>query len=197
MIRLVGSESSQQPNLPPSWLVEIYNELWGRHELFGQIFRSANLTKADFIELQRRLQELNHEISESYVAKDVLATKATFLRSRSTSLGTVTDLGNGLVPRPRFNASQPPYSDVVDDDDAVADDRVDIDPDHYLSDLSNEATAIFPYSIRYVDLTVLKSKTTGLRVPQLMLFRNEWGSIIDIFNKRERGMRGSAVFTGR
>ena len=79
--------------------------------------------------------------------------------------------------------------DVMDDDDDAA-----IDSDSYLP---NEATAIFPYSIRYVDLTVLKSKTTGLRVPQLMLFRNEWGSIIDIFNKRERGMRGSAVFTGR
>ena len=85
-------------------------------------------------------------------------------------------------------------------DDAVADDAMDTDPDHCSSDhvdphmahLSNEAKAIFPYTIRYVDLTVLKLKK-GLRVPQLILFRNEWGSMIDIFNKRERGIEGSGI----
>ncbi|KAM6504274.1 hypothetical protein JOM56_001217 [Amanita muscaria] len=191
---------------PPSWLVEIHSKLKGKRDLFGQIFRTANLTKADFIELQRQLQELNPERnSESYVAEDVLATKSAFLRSRSTALSD-TNLGNGLVPRLVFDASQPPFSDVVDDDDdAVADDAMDIDPNHcsnshintHVAHLSNEATAIFPYTIRYVDLTVLGLKTTDLRVPQLLLFRNEWGSMIDIFNKRKRGMRGSAVFTGQ
>ena len=64
--------------------------------------------------------------------------------------------------------------------------------------LSKEANAIFPYTVRYVDLTVLDLKT-NLRVPLLMLFRNEWGSMIDIFNERKhlKGIRGSAVFTGQ
>jgi hypothetical protein len=71
---------------PPPWLIEIHRKLWGRHDLFGEIFRTANLTKADFIELQRRLQELNPERnSDSSVAEDVLATKSAFLRSRSTT----------------------------------------------------------------------------------------------------------------
>ena len=74
---------------------------------------------------------------------------------------------------------------------------MDIDPDHgyadsHMNHLSNEATAIFPYTIRYVDLTVLKLQN-DLRVPLLMLFRNEWGSMIDIFNESQ----GSAVFTGQ
>jgi hypothetical protein len=74
-------------NSPPPWLVEIHSKLWGRPDLFGDIFRTANLTKADFIELQRQLQELNPERnSESYVAKDVLAANFAFLRSRSTAL---------------------------------------------------------------------------------------------------------------
>jgi len=212
LLATITPSSSQNSNLslksPPSWLVEIHSKLWGRHDLFGQIFRTANLTKADFTELQRQLQELNPKRnSESYVAEDVLATKSAFLRSRSTALFG-TNLGNGLVPQLVFDASQSPSSDVVDDDDdddAVADDAMDIDPDHgssghintHMAHLSNEATAIFPYTIRYVDLTFLKLKTTDLRVPQLMLFRNEWGSMIDIFNKRKKGMRGSAVFTGQ
>ncbi|KAF8227336.1 hypothetical protein L208DRAFT_308386 [Tricholoma matsutake] len=184
--------------------------------LFGDIC-TANLTKADFIELQRQLQELNPDRnSEFYVAKDVLATKSAFLRSRSTALFG-TNLGKGLVPRLVLDASQPPSPYVVEDgaddtddaDDAaaVADDAMDIDPNpgssgcsHVntdMADLSNEATAIFPYTIQYMDLTVLKLTTKDLRVPQLMLFRHEWASIIDIFNERKKGMRGSAVFTGQ
>jgi len=87
-----------------------------------------------------------------------------------------------------------------DNDDAVADDAMVIGPDHrssnHMADLSKEAMAIFPYTIRYLDLTVLKLKT-DLLVPRLILFRNEWGPMIDIFNKREKGVRGSAVFTGQ
>jgi hypothetical protein len=125
------------------------------------------------------------------VAKDVLSTKSAFLRSRSTALFG-TNLGEGLIPRLIFDASQTPSPDVVDDDaddsDDVddtddTDDAMDIDPDpsssgcsHVNTDmanLSNEATAIFPYTIRYIDLTVLKLTTKNLRVPQLILFRHE------------------------
>ncbi|KAF8349128.1 hypothetical protein F5887DRAFT_1156874 [Amanita rubescens] len=182
-----------------SWLAVIHSKLWGEHESFGDIFRTVILTKDDFNELQVRLDEQNPErISDSYVAKNVLATKSEFLRFKSTPLNT--EFGDSLVPRLVFNAS----SDVVANDDAVADDAMDTDPDHGSSDhvdphiahLSNEAKAIFPCIIRYVDLTVLKLKE-DLRVPQLMLFRNEWGSMIDLFNKREKGIEGSAVFTGQ
>ena len=127
------------------------------------------------------------------MAKKVLATKSAFLRVKSTPLST--DFGEGLAPRLVFDAS----SDAVANDDAVADDAMDTDPDHvdtHMAHLSNEAEAIFPYTIRYVDLTVLKLKE-DLRVPQLMLFRNEWGTMIDIFNDSEKGIEGSAVFTGQ
>jgi hypothetical protein len=81
--------------------------------------------------------------------------------------------------------------DVVDGDDDDA--AMVIDSDTHLP---NEATAISPYTIRYVDLTVLQSKEK-LRVPRLMLFRNEWGTMIDIFNKRKKGTDGSALFSGQ
>ena len=69
-----------------------------------------------------------------------------------------------------------PHLLMYDADDA--DDAIDIDLDlgssgcsHNNTDmahLSNEATAIFPYTIQYV--TVLKLTMKGLRVPQLILF---------------------------
>jgi hypothetical protein len=138
LLAIITASSSQNSKLslfsPPPWLVEIHSKLWGKHDLFGQVFRTTNLTKADFIELQHQLQELNPERnSESYVATNVLATKSAFLRSRSTALFG-TNLDNGPVPRLVFNTSQPPSSDVMDDDaddaDAVADNAMDIDPNH-------------------------------------------------------------------
>ena len=195
-----------------SWLAVIHHKLWGEREFFGKIFRTANLTEHHFKELQDLLDKDNPgRTSDLYVAKDVLARKAGFLREKSKPLEI--DFGDGLVPRLVFDATQSPSSGVVDnnavaddDDDAIADDdddAMDIDPNHgyagsHTDHLSKEAKAIFPYTIRYVDLTALNLQD-DLRAPLLMLFRNEWGTMIDIFNKRThlKGIRGSAVFTGQ
>ncbi|KAK2459845.1 hypothetical protein APHAL10511_008166 [Amanita phalloides] len=237
-----SSSQNSNLNLPPSWLVETHSELWGRRDLFGEIFRTATLTEDHFIELQRLLEALNPERkSEDYVAKDVLATKSAFLYDRSTALDADADVSDSPVPGLVFEASQPPTSAVVgndndnddavdvdgddavavddddavadDDDDAVADDAddaevdddddavagdampVDIDPvNTHMHHLLQEATPIFPHTVRYVNLTFLKP---DLRVPRLMLYREEWVSLIDAFNKRRKGMRGSAVFSGQ
>jgi hypothetical protein len=78
------SNTSNLSEGPPDWLVEIHQKLWGRRDLFDQIFRTANLTKTDFIELQARLYNLNpSRSSESYITPDALPTKLDFLRSRS------------------------------------------------------------------------------------------------------------------
>jgi hypothetical protein len=193
---------------PPLWLVDVHNKLWGKRDLYDQIFRTAKLTKTDFIELQLRLHNHDPERnSESYIAKDVLAIKAEFLRPRSfADITAHFDAGcNGnLAPRLVFDTSDdvtPPMpSDPVD---AAA---MDVDPDPNSSShpyidadaayLSTGATAIFPCTIRYMDLTLLKLKHFP-RAPQLMLLRNEWGNMVDIFNKRREGIRGSAVFTGQ
>lgn len=159
------------------------------------------MTKDDFTKLQSLLDALNPERNaDEYVSKDVLATKAAFLRERSSDVDP--DLVDGLVPRPVLVACQPPTSDVVDQDGALGDhDIMDDDNDDsamFIDDahLPNEATAIFPYTFQYVDLTVLRCKQ-NLRVPRLMLFRSEWGTMIDIFNKGEKGICGSAIFSGQ
>ena len=130
------------------------------------------------------------------MSKDVLDTKSAFLRERSTGLDLYL-VDHGLVPRPIL---EPSPTDVMDDDvvgddndvqvvedndndvvdngddvmDSGDDDAAAMVVDSDTTHLPNEATAISPYTIQYVDLTVLQSKKM-LRVPRLMLFRNERG----------------------
>jgi hypothetical protein len=186
--------------------VEIHSQLWGQRDFLGEIFRTATVDKDDFTELQDLLDALNPERnSDKYVSKDVLDTKSKFLRGKS--IGQDQYLLDGLVPRPDLGPCQPPSSDVVNEDGVVDDNDVVMDNGDVVMDdnaamvidnthLPNEATAIFPYTIQYMDLTVLRS-TKKLRVPRLMLFRNEWGTMIDIFNKRGKGIDGSALFSGQ
>jgi hypothetical protein len=260
----------------------MHEKLWGKRDLFDQIFRSVNLTKTDFIELQNQLQNLHpSRRSESYVATNVLNVKADFLRSRSSvGMKCHPSSSANLIPQVVVDTSEDlnPFIEiaVMDDDsmdndmdddsmDSDKDDDMDVhtepdlsdipcgfeatacltesDPPDVVVDASKDLTpptdagvvttdvagtsavdyametiadshpnslpsidsdaallsegpdAIFPCSIRYLDLTFLELKHL-VRVPHLMLIRDEWRTVIDIFNNRERGIRGSAVWTG-
>ena len=188
-------------------MVEIHRELWGKRSLLGKIFRAATVTKDDYAQLQSLLDAQHPERkSDDYVSQDVLATKAGFLQDKKTDLD-IKVVEDGLVPRPVL-ACQPPSPDIMNEDGVVGDgDVVDDDDDDVVMDddaamvidnahLPNEAMAIFPYTFQYVDLTFLHLKQ-ALRVPHLMLFRKEWGTMIDIFNKRRKGRKGSAIFSGQ
>jgi hypothetical protein len=148
------------------------------------------------------------------MSKDVLTIKAEFLRSRSSADSTAfahfdaTPNGN-LIPNMIFDATHNVTPPIPSDDEDTAafdaafeHDVMDVDPDprSYVEKdaiyLSTGDTAIFPRTIRYMDLTVL-NLTHFTRTPKLMLRRNEWGNMVEIFNKRKKGIEGSAVFTGQ
>jgi hypothetical protein len=83
------------------------------------------------------------------------------------------------------------------------DDAMDIDTDPDSSNLSIAAdpaylsegrTAVFPCTIRYIDSTILKLEYLS-RVPHMIFIRDEWRIMVDLFNKREKGVRGGAAFT--
>jgi hypothetical protein len=135
----ISPSSSGSSNLslksPPPWLVEIHSKLWGRRDLFDQLFRTAKLTKTDFIELQCLLHHHNTDRnSRSYVAKDVLAIKAKFLRSKSLSDSVAEAHFNaksngGLTPKVAFDTSADitppmPSDDPDEDADAAMDNSV-------------------------------------------------------------------------
>ena len=64
------------------------------------------------------------------------------------------------------------------------------------NELSAGSTAMFPCAIRYMDLTTLELENCSIPVKPLTLIRDEWNLMIDLFNARKRGIRGSAIFTG-
>ena len=162
-------------DLWPSWLVELHKKLWGRHDLFGQIFHTANLTKRDFIDLQNELQDLHPSRSSgSYTAEEALVTKSNFLRSRGViDTDPAHYVGSdALVPQPVFDTSKDLTPLIAADVDAVDTDASDVSPmdtdatdvdeDPEPSNIVDEAnylserpTAIFPRTVRYVDLTTL------------------------------------------
>jgi len=59
--------------------------------------------------------------------------------------------------------------------------------------LSDGSAAVLPCTIRYMDLTALELK----HVPHVMLIRDDWEAVVDIFNRRQKGILGSAVITGQ
>lgn len=61
-IRPSSLNSNSSLDSLPAWLFEVHRELWGKHELSGQIFRAANLIEGDFKKLERRLHKLNPEM---------------------------------------------------------------------------------------------------------------------------------------
>lgn len=147
------------------------------------------------------------------MAKDVLAIKAEFLRSKSLSDSVAeahfnAKSNNGLAPKIVFDTSAditPPMPSDASDEDVDA--AMDVDPkpaskkiEPYISIdaeiLSTAATGVFPCTIRYMDLTGLGLEYP-IRIPKLTLLRNEWHSMVDIFNKRQPGLQGSAIFTGQ
>jgi hypothetical protein len=273
-VTLFSSENTNlSPDSRPPWLVEIHNKLWGKRDLFGQIFRTANLTTTDFIELQLLLESNDpSRSSPSYAAQNVSNIKSDFLRKKSSIAIDATAIpesdttpNRNLVPSvyvsslvPPSTLSTLPHAMDIDaaanhedcDDSAepsvnrnmsvqlagltntsstskappcappILDDAMNTDagadssepdsadsnptpqfvncPDYILADaaaLSMGSAAVLPCIIQYMDLTALKLKHLS-RVPHLMLIRDEWKTMIDVFNGREGGVYGSAVFTG-
>jgi len=104
-------------------------------------------------------------------------------------------------------------TDVMDADDTDAMDAdvvdtnpldVGVEPDpnspsYYAPDaafLSEGSAAVLPCTIRFMDLTVLKLEHL-IRVPHVMLIRDDWRDTVDIFNRRRKGTLGSAIVTGQ
>lgn len=220
-----GSNLSQDP--PPPWLIEIHEKLWGRRDLFDQVFRTANLTKDHFIKLQTKLHILHpSRNSETYIAVDVLDTKSHFLRSISVSevhfAKSDSKVGSGgdLVPQLTTidndeELTPPTAADIVGADatnaDAIDATAMDTDamelgsesdpysPSYIAADaasLSEGSSAILPCTIQYMDLTILELKRPS-RIPKMVLIRDEWMTMVDIFNKKQKGVLGSAVYTGQ
>ena len=98
--------------------------------------------------------------------------------------------------------AEPDHTNNVHTDATDADFGVEPNPNRRLyyaanaAFLSDGSAAVLPCTIRYMDLTVLKLKHLT-HVPHVMLIRDDWKTVVDIFNEREKGILGSAAITGQ
>ncbi|EDR08045.1 uncharacterized protein LACBIDRAFT_327283 [Laccaria bicolor S238N-H82] len=199
----VSPSTSQDSNLSQeslqNWLAELHQKLWGKGHLFGSIFRTVTLTTNDFVELQLELQSVNPSRTEpSYKAHDVLKVKAEFLHRKSCE-ATWEPNTDELVPSVSRVVTSPSTLDDAMDVDANPAPEPDNCPSYIIADAKElssftGSTAVFPCTIRYMDLTTFDLKIPTLK--RLTLIRDEWNTMIDLFNGRKRGVLGSAVFTG-
>lgn len=231
------------------WLEELHSKLWGREDLLNQVFRSVDLTKKDFVELQSNLHGLNPSRNcKSYKSnkKNILDVKIDFLRSRTARPVTTTtdspvskvvfrdsipagamdvDLGheganNDVGDDEAKGDEEDENSEGNDDEESEGEDDEDGDDEDgdgeddeysegdddnksYIDEdaavLSHGSTPVLPCTIRYMDLTCLNLQHFR-RVSQVLLIRDEWDAVIDIFNQGnggDEGIEGSAVWTGQ
>lgn len=199
-----------EPRFDMRWLEELHSKLWGREDLIDQVFRAVHLTKEDFVELQHNLHDLSPRRNHiDCISTDVLEAKIDFLRSR-TATRPLTIITESLVPKvvlckgamdvdEHREGRHDEDSEGVDDEAGEAEvvvvaDRSYIDEDAAV--LSHGPTAVLPCTVRYMDLTCLNLQYFG-RVSKVLLIRDEWDAVIDIFNARKKGIKGSALWTGQ
>lgn len=70
------------------------------------------------------------------------------------------------------------------------------DTDYILTDACNLPAAMFPCRMRYMDLSALQMNFS-MRIPEMILIRDEWAAITDVLASREDGINGSVLITGQ
>jgi hypothetical protein len=111
----------------------------------------------------------------------------------------VTDTQEANVTNPEEANTMDTDPDLVDTNPPNGRAEPDPSPSEYALDavhLSDGPAAVLPCTIQHMDLTVLKLEHT-MRVPGLVLIRDDWREVVDIFNGRRGGSLGAAAFTGQ
>jgi hypothetical protein len=154
-----------------AWLLELHSKTWGCEASRQELFHEIELTASHYTELQKRLTEnCPHRDSPSYEAEDVVSIKSDILLSFKPTQGPG-------VPLCHTEHKQHELDEDLEDG------------------LDDELRSFFPFTIKYVDLSCLKSKF--IRVPRLFLIRQEYDDISVLLEKLPKNDRGSATVSGQ
>ena len=173
--------------------------------MYRDIFRVADLSREDFITLQWLLHQDNPSRQQT-PKSDVLTIKATFLRENSVPLSYVVfhppDIPDyfPITPSPAEHIQESPEMPDFDmeNDDVTSDvDDPPIPSSDYIADAANNLPdALFPYKLKYMDLTMLHLPHLH-RVPWLMHIRDDWATLTHELEARKPGISGSLLITGQ
>jgi hypothetical protein len=206
--------------------MELHGKLWGWVDLFHQVFRCVTLTSGDFVDLQNQLHSLQPSRNHGHYAATNVAERRPSHSPKGPTSGDfvvvdidsdMQDAADGMKDEHEGGDKDNEDNDCEDTDNESNDDKDDKDcedtdehdGDHgdkgedattrsYIAaaaTLSRGSNAVFPCTIRYMDLTFLNLEFFD-RVSQILLIRDEWDAVVDIFNERTTGKHGSAIFPG-
>jgi hypothetical protein len=144
------------------WLEELYSKIWNRGDLKPTLFREVEVTRAYYDALQNRLnQKYPDRGTKEYDGRthDVLNDKLDILKRT-----TLAEAEN--------------HKDRVDDDHGLeASDEDDF-----------EINSCFPFTLRYLDLSILGLENESDRFPLVLFRRQEYDHISNLIWKDPFGL---------
>jgi hypothetical protein len=162
------------PHLP--WLEELHSKIWNREDLKPTLFRKVEVTRAHYDVLQ---DSLNRKYPDRTFAQynglshNVLGDKLDILKS---------------TPPEALSPQHPDHSEdrVDDDDDLGASDEDD-----------SEINSLFPFTLSYLDLSILELENMSDRFPLPLFLRQEYDHISNLINGHPRNGKGSVIVSGQ
>jgi hypothetical protein len=158
------------------WLKEVHSKIWNREDRRLELFRTVKVTQAHYVALQSHLNEL-------YPDRD----------SPDYNGG---NCGHKLLSAKLDSLRSPPPSEAQRH---VDDNRVDGNYDSEAShEDDQEIKNLFPFTLRFLDLSTLKLEAPPSdRLPLPLLLREEYEIISNLIKKEPRNSRGSVIVSGQ
>ena len=150
------------------WLDELRSKLWNRKELEPALFRTVKVTKAHYDELERRLKEKH---PDRYLP-GYDGARHDVRSIKFDVLGLVFPDNN---------------EDHVDDGDHLAASNED----------GSETNSLFPFTLRFLDLSTLCLEVVPERLPSPLCIRGEYDFISALIGEGPQSKHGSVVVSGQ
>jgi len=159
------------------WLKEVYSKIWNRGDLKQKLFRKVEVTRAHYDELQvildRKYPDRNDPEYDGR-SHEVLSDKLEHLNL--IAAGHVSPLRD-----PDNNKDR-----VDDDDDLEASNEDD-----------SEIDSFFPFTLTYLDLSILELENKSERCPLPLFIRQEYNHLSKLIDKEPQNGTGSVIVSGQ
>jgi hypothetical protein len=208
-----------------SWLEEVHSKIWNNRDLGSKLFRKVEVTEAHYTELKNRLdsQHPNRGTPEYNASmNNVLNIKLGVLgltfgeeapsRHPDDNEDRVRDDDDDDDDPGESNEDIPGADDTgpeasnehgaeIGDDDLEPSNESDAEFDYDHLEASNEdgdINSLFPFTLRFLDLSLLDlKKRVTTRLPLPLFIRQEYDDISALIKEQPRCMQGSVVVSGQ
>ena len=158
-----------------TWLEEVHSKVWDKKELEPKLFRTVNITRTHYTQLQERLKQQNPD-------RDLPGYDGRLHNVRSLKLKFLQSITPLPPQRPDNNEVQ-----VGDGDNSRA------------SNTDGSEIGLFlPFNLSYLDLSSLDlKKELPAHLPSPLFLRPEYDHISTLIDKEPQNNEGSVIVSGQ